>query len=157
MNAPHPYLFTYGTLRPGSRQIMSRVLTCHARHLGPATVAGSLFDLGEFPGAVPPLHEDDSIRGDLFYLNHPRVLLELLDNYEGCGERDAPPHLFRRELAPARLADGTSYMAWVYWYGGDVAHCTQIPGGDYLALLAREELAPAGIDPGVLINLDGAI
>ena len=45
-------LFVYGTLRDDPAHDMFHVLAANAELIGEATVAGRLYDLGEYPGLV---------------------------------------------------------------------------------------------------------
>jgi gamma-glutamylcyclotransferase (GGCT)/AIG2-like uncharacterized protein YtfP len=124
-----PLLFVYGTLRQQSPHPMARYLSEHARFLGLARVAGRLYDLGPYPGLLPPLSADDWVHGDLFQLDDVASTLAALDRYEG--DATPLPCLFQREQATVTLTDGETATAWVYWYRGDVADDRRIPSGDY--------------------------
>ena len=114
-----PLLFVYGTLMRGFA--LHRLLDDRARHLGNGTVAGRLFDLGSYPGAV----EDalGSIAGEVYAIEEP-ALWTVLDSAEG-------PQYHRGEVS-VRMDDGVERVAFIYWYHGPLRG-VPIPGGDYRA------------------------
>ncbi len=126
------YLFVYGSLRERAAHPMHRHLREHARPAGKASISGKLYDLGPYPAALP----DDSgcwrVVGELHRLVAPAELLDLLDEYEGCGPQDPQPQAYRREMRTVELAGGKRLQAWVYLYNHSVAKQRQIESGDYL-------------------------
>ncbi|GKT23745.1 gamma-glutamylcyclotransferase family protein [Acidovorax sp. SUPP3334] len=60
---PSRYVFVYGTLRRGGSNDITQ-LTPRAKFVGEATVCGSLYDLGAYPGVALHL-KDTSEAGDL--------------------------------------------------------------------------------------------
>lgn len=127
MASSPPFLATYGTLlraaggpeRLGVADQMAFVTECQFE--------GVLYDLGQFPGAVPG---DDVVKGELFRLRDPRVWT-VLDRYEGYDpEREEASLFVRRRLSLEKPADRT---AWVYWYNGDPTEHPPIPSGDWAA------------------------
>ena len=100
-------LFVYGTLRrtaSGGRHPLLR----SARLVGAATMAGRLFDLGRYPGAVRDPGDRRRIFGELYEIPDAAAgpTLRTLDEYEG-------PEFVRRR-AYVRLRDGTRRAAWTY-------------------------------------------
>jgi gamma-glutamylcyclotransferase (GGCT)/AIG2-like uncharacterized protein YtfP len=91
-----------------------------AQFLGPASISGSLVDLGGHPGARPD--RTGIIRGEIYRLESVE-LLTALDSAEG-------PE-FPRRLTPVRLEDGREVSAWVYWFKGSLDQGVPIPDGDY--------------------------
>lgn len=125
-------VFVYGTLRRGARHAMGRALALEAELLGDATVQGELYDLGEYPGAIPSRRPSDVVRGELLRPRNPDVALAALDAYEGCGASHDPPHDFERAVTDARLHDGRVLPAWIYWYRGSTGDARLVRSGDYL-------------------------
>jgi gamma-glutamylcyclotransferase (GGCT)/AIG2-like uncharacterized protein YtfP len=117
-------LFAYGTLRRGAP--MHGLLEGRTRWIGFASVAGSLVDLGAFPGLVAPQAAGDRVQGDLFAIAEAQceALLDALDRYEGAS--------FERV---ARTVDGPDgpVRAWLYVYRGHMDGHPVVTGGDYLA------------------------
>ena len=121
-------LFVYGTLRPSLAAGGPARLVHGLDLVGPATAAGVLFDLGDYPGVVAG---DGIVHGDLLRITDP-ARLEPLDAYEECG---GPDPLFRRERTLVRLPDGTTVEAWLYRYARPPLGVV-IAGGDYAAHIA---------------------
>jgi gamma-glutamylcyclotransferase (GGCT)/AIG2-like uncharacterized protein YtfP len=110
-------IVVYGLLRRGAR--MSNLLS-GAEYLGEVVLDGyRLFDLGDYPGAVPG---EGVITGELYELASPAVL-DLLDEAERV---DADPPLYRRVLVEAGGAP-----AWLYVYAGPVEISAWITSGDW--------------------------
>lgn len=130
------YLFVYGTLRKDAGNDMYRVLARHARFVGSATFQGKLFDLGNYPGAVPSDDPQDVVCGEVYALE-PSLrdgLLATLDEYEGCSPGGEPPSEFRREYVTVTCNDGRSASSWIYLYNLAGVN-SPIPSGDYVRYL----------------------
>jgi gamma-glutamylcyclotransferase (GGCT)/AIG2-like uncharacterized protein YtfP len=117
-------LFAYGTLRRGAP--MHGLLEGRTHWIGFASVAGSLVNLGAFPGLVPPKASGDRVQGDLFAIAEAQreALLDALDRYEGAS--------FERVEQTVDGPDGP-VRAWLYVYRGEVDGHPVVAGGDYLA------------------------
>ncbi|HEY5724891.1 MAG TPA: gamma-glutamylcyclotransferase family protein, partial [Methylomirabilota bacterium] len=85
-------------------------------------VAGRLFDLGAYPGAVRDAQ--GRIAGEVYEIVAPE-LWRVLDSAEG-------PQYHRREVI-VRSEDGREMAASIYWYIGPLDRGVPIPGGDYRA------------------------
>ena len=116
--------FFYGSLvRGGSNH---GLVESRARFVGEDAVAGTLHDLGEYPGAR--LGGDGLIRGEVFEALDPR-LIELLDDFEG-------PEYPRAEVTTA-----AGRRAWIYLSDDEGP---PVPGGDWRAhRAARDGNSPA--------------
>ena len=100
---------------------LHRMLEPVARFLGGGQVAGRLFDLGAFPGAVSDAH--GRIAGEVYEIGPPAPWTAL-DSAEG-------PQYHREEVS-VRMDDGAERVAFIYWYRGPLRGMP-IPGGDYRA------------------------
>jgi gamma-glutamylcyclotransferase (GGCT)/AIG2-like uncharacterized protein YtfP len=123
------YLFVYGTLRPDADHPMARFLAARSRPLGPATVAGRLYDLGRYPALT---EGGERVHGWLCELLDADATLPALDRYEGVAT-EGTAGLFERTRAPVTLATGEVVEAFVYFYRGPVSDQQRVPGGDWLA------------------------
>ena len=113
----HFHLFVYGTLRQRGR---AAELLRGCTHLGPARVAGSLYDIeGGFPALV--LAGGGLVHGEVWRCAFE--LLAMLDDYEHTSTG-----LFRR--AAVRAGD---HACWAYVAGPALAH-----------RLTTERLIPSG-------------
>lgn len=117
-------LFVYGTLRPALAVGRPRMLVGDLELVGAATVAGQLYDLGDYPGMV---EGEGVVHGDLLRVCDEQRLAAF-DAYEECGGPDA---LFRREAVTAVQADGTHAAAWAYFYARSLDGARVIRHGDY--------------------------
>jgi len=129
----NPLLFVYGTLTPGRAPDCVADLVARFRPVGPATVRGTLFDLGSYPGLT--LGGDGAVRGTLVEVpaGEGDALWRRLDAYEGFDPCFPAGSLFRRAGAVATLADGRTLPCQTYVYGQAADPSRAIPGGDWFA------------------------
>ena len=126
-----PCLFVYGTLHPDHAPEEVADLVRRFEGVGKGTVAGTLYDLGSYPGAVLDESSRRSIAGTVFRLPTGDDILPRLDAYEGF-EPEAPERsLFVRRLHPVRLADGRELPCWIYEYNGELHRAAIIESGAY--------------------------
>jgi gamma-glutamylcyclotransferase (GGCT)/AIG2-like uncharacterized protein YtfP len=105
-----------------------------------AKVAGNLFDLGDYPGALPASGNGKWVRGELFLLQHAENDLKHLDRVEDINPAVPERSEFVRVLAEVVLPDGTRESAWIYWLSAESPAGRQIASGDYSAWRARTEM-----------------
>jgi gamma-glutamylcyclotransferase (GGCT)/AIG2-like uncharacterized protein YtfP len=79
------YVFVYGTLRAGEINDINLAADRHAiarpRHLGLTTLAGRLFDFGNYPGMVAePAGVQSAVIGDVYEIDD--ALVPVLDEIE---------------------------------------------------------------------------
>jgi gamma-glutamylcyclotransferase (GGCT)/AIG2-like uncharacterized protein YtfP len=108
-------LFIYGTLHPDRAPAEIADAVRRLAPVGPATIRGTLLDLGDYPGVL--LNGDTEVCGNLFALPQPseRTWAEL-DAYEGFRADDAAGSLFVRRPTVATTADGDRIHCWTYVY-----------------------------------------
>jgi gamma-glutamylcyclotransferase (GGCT)/AIG2-like uncharacterized protein YtfP len=111
---PH-LLFVYGTLHPDRAPAeiasVARTLTL----VGPATIRGTLLDLGAYPGVL--LDSRHEVPGDVFALPEPAdATWQRLDAYEDFRAEYPAASLFVRRQTVATLADGSEAVCSVYVY-----------------------------------------
>lgn len=132
-NARVYQLFVYGSLRSGFRSTAYEYISRFFTFIGEAKVRGILYDLGEYPAAVPST-EDKFIIGELYSITNESEFswaIGQLDDYEGVTVEDDEEKLYYRDLAEVLINDSTT-SAWMYWYNGDVSGRPQIESGDVL-------------------------
>lgn len=123
-------VFFYGTLMtPFNRAGRLRVDE-HLIYTGRGTIAGALFDLGIYPAAVPA--SDARVWGEVYRMTHPTIVLQALDELEGCRADEPESSLYTRGLTPVALQDGRVVDAWAYFYNAPLGRAERIPSGDYL-------------------------
>lgn len=122
-----PSLFVYGTLRCGGKRhdILQRLGSVY---VGKGSVAGELFDLGEYPGAVKSDSSQARVIGEVYRLRNLNSVLRTLDEYEGVGDVTS---LYRREIAEVTLESGERLNAWIYWLKQRPPRGRRIESGDY--------------------------
>jgi gamma-glutamylcyclotransferase (GGCT)/AIG2-like uncharacterized protein YtfP len=121
-----PYIFVYGTLTRAHPRIHR--LLGSARPLGRASIAGTLYDLGQYPGVHRHRGRPSRVSGELYELSGPhlRGRLRALDRYEG--------EQFKRVRVRARLASGGQHLAWAYLLAdAPPQSARQVPSGAYRA------------------------
>ncbi|MFM2145984.1 MAG: hypothetical protein RL732_820 [Bacteroidota bacterium] len=126
-------LFVYGSLRKGFHHPAYQYISGHFDFIGPATVKGLLYDMGEFPAAIPAA-TDKQIIGEVYALKDPAEfgwVFAQLDDYEGVDPAEGETPSYRRDLVMAQCGD-TQQECWVYWYCGSVDGKPLIPSGDVL-------------------------
>jgi gamma-glutamylcyclotransferase (GGCT)/AIG2-like uncharacterized protein YtfP len=107
-------LFVYGTLMRGECR-HHYIERCKPTRIQPATVAGKLFDYGEYPGLVTGRAQGASrVRGELMEFPDIEAALALLDRVEGVRAISSAADEYRREIVEAALSDGTRVPAWAY-------------------------------------------
>ena len=118
------HIFVYGTLRKQMGHPLSHLLVRHGVFVGTGIFQGKLYDLGRYPGAVPSKNKTDLITGEVYRLQQPDKVLELLDEYEG-------PR-FKRSQATIFYGEDRPISAWIYLYARSVAGRRIISSGDYV-------------------------
>lgn len=125
-------LFVYGSLRRGFHHPAHRFINHHFSFISGAKVKGLLYDLGEYPGALPTL-ENHFITGELFKLKELcdfKMAIAQLDEYEGLNVCKSEP-LFIRAITPVYFEDQVT-TAWIYWYNNPIRQDQLIPSGNIL-------------------------
>jgi gamma-glutamylcyclotransferase (GGCT)/AIG2-like uncharacterized protein YtfP len=127
---PSQYLFVYGTLLRDSVPPAIAGLCRRLRRLGDATIAGALYDLGNYPALSLNCHKDssDTIKGELVCVFSPADWLRL-DTYEGCDNAQPDRSLYRRIRTTATLARGEKVECWVYVYNRALTNVPRIDQG----------------------------
>ena len=75
-------LFVYGTLRRGGERY-SLLERLGAAYVGKGSVAGELYDLGAYPGALKSRSKSARVVGEVYHLPDTTQALRSLDEYEG--------------------------------------------------------------------------
>lgn len=122
-------LFVYGTLmrESGGRWPDS----VEGEYCGRGEIGARLYDLGEYPGAVPSDSAGESVKGELYRLRDPQSVLEALDRYEEYFPSRPDRSLFLRTVVPVDVGGGVLKHAWVYLYNGPIDENRRISSGDY--------------------------
>lgn len=135
MNTTNHQLFVYGSLRQGFNHPAHQFISRYFNLVSPASIKGLLYDLGEYPAAMPTTG-DQFIKGELYAIKMADEFcyaIAQLDDYEGIVPEEGPA-LYRRELVTV-YTDGGTTDAWVYWYNGSVEDQPLVESGDVLEYL----------------------
>ena len=133
-------LFVYGSLRSGFHHPAYAYISDNFTLVGPAKIKGLLYDMGEYPAAIP-ISDESFIVGELYELKDNLDfywVIEQIDDYEGLNVEQGETALFKREEVEVYLSDRTT-TAWVYWYNSDVSGRPFIPSGDILDYIKMKQ------------------
>lgn len=133
------HLFVYGSLRSGFNHPAYQYISNFFSLAGPASVKGKLYDMGEFPAAIPDMGEH-YIVGELYTLVNTDEFgwaFGQLDDYEGIVTEMGEIPLYRRATTTV-FCNGYTVSAWVYWYNADVTGAPVIESGDVLQYLEEK-------------------
>lgn len=128
--AEHDLLFVYGTLRRSVAGGQHPLLT-RAGFVAEARWHGRLYQVGDYPGAVPDDASSASVAGELYRLADPDEDLAALDDYEECGPVYGVDAEYVRTVTRVALADGSVREAWIYLYNRPVDGLARIESGDF--------------------------
>lgn len=134
------FIFVYGSLRKGFQSSAYEYISRYFNFFGEATVKGKLFDLGEYPAAIPVL-DGAFIKGELYIVKNENEFswaIAQLDDYEGVFPEPPEQPLYRREIADTFINDAI-VPAWIYWYNGDVSGRQEIASGDMMQYLQQKK------------------
>ena len=130
--APY-FLFVYGSLRSGFHHPAYQYISEFFTLVGDAKTRGLLYDMGEYPAAVPTT-EDKFIIGELYKIKNEDEFgwaIGQLDDYEGVVIEEGETPLYRREKTTVFIHDHTQ-EAWIYWFNSDINNRPIIESGDLL-------------------------
>jgi gamma-glutamylcyclotransferase (GGCT)/AIG2-like uncharacterized protein YtfP len=131
---PDYQLFVYGSLRKGFEHAAYEYIRRYFDFVSDAKVHGILFNMGEYPAAVPS-DTGATIVGELYRIREIDELdwaLGQLDAYEGVNPAENEPILYRRDSTTVMLPDATTTAAWIYWFNGDTTGKPILPTGDIM-------------------------
>ena len=118
-------LFVYGTLKRESSRKRHPLLR-DARFVAVASMSGSLYDLGSYPGVLREKNNRGRVLGEVYEIPDPDAhhALRALDKYEGSE--------FVRKRAYVTLRDGKRRSAWAYVLRKPPPrHARQVDSGTY--------------------------
>jgi gamma-glutamylcyclotransferase (GGCT)/AIG2-like uncharacterized protein YtfP len=91
MEQSNGQVFVYGSLRSGFHHPAYAYISRYFTLVSEGKVKGSLYDMGEYPAAIPS-EKDQFIIGELYRINSPEEFewaIAQLDDYEGCIQKMA--------------------------------------------------------------------
>jgi gamma-glutamylcyclotransferase (GGCT)/AIG2-like uncharacterized protein YtfP len=133
-------LFVYGTLRRGF-SLHGLLKRTGVQFEGKGRIRARLFDLGEYPGAIPSQRPTDTVTGEIYRLSSPARQFVELDAIEEYDPRRPATSLFRRRLVEVDAGNGAKFKAWAYFLNKNQRKSKPIPHGNYA--LGRRKRASA--------------
>ncbi|MCJ7837635.1 MAG: gamma-glutamylcyclotransferase [Burkholderiales bacterium] len=112
---------------------MYQLLERHAHFAGEASYQGRLYRIDWYPGVIPSDDPKRRVKGEVYVLPQPELVLPQLDKYEECGPGFPAPTEYVREEKEVILNNGRKLIAWIYIYNRPVAGCEEIATGDFLS------------------------
>lgn len=96
-------------------------------------VNGKLFDVDNYPGAVPATSFQFKLTGQVLKIKSgcEKEILRLLDEYEDYNETDITGSLFRRKKTPVYSTGIQKEEAWIYLYNKSTSGLKEIVSGFY--------------------------
>jgi len=133
-------LFVYGSLRSGFQHAAYQYIARYFHLIGDAKVKGKLYDMGEYPVALPTT-EEKFIIGELYAITNGAEFsyaIGQLDDYEGIYAEAGETALYKREQVTV-FCNGQQSTAWIYWFNGSsVEGLPEIASGDVLLYLQQK-------------------
>lgn len=123
-------LFVYGTLMQDFSSEITQVLRSKSKFVAEGWISGKMYDLGSYPGLVYEAGSTDQVRGEIYQMNRPELLLPVLDYYEMMDPAQAAANEYKRSLLPI-LSQGQMQECWTYVYQQSVIGLPEITSGDY--------------------------
>ncbi len=124
-------LFVYGTLMRTTDGAIHPLLVGRAEFLGAGSIAGKLYRVLEYPGAIMTEDEHSRVFGEVYRLLDAESLLAKLDEYEECTPNFPAPHEYLRTQLPVSMTAGQILIAWVYLYNLATTQLQLISSSDY--------------------------
>lgn len=123
-------LFVYGTLMQEFKSEITSVLRNNSKFLGEGWITGQLFDIGSYPGLVYHPQSAQQVRGEIYKMHFPELLLPLLDQYEMINSDSPAENEYRRDLVPVK-SQGEVFNCWTYIFQLPPDPFPEINSGDY--------------------------
>ena len=141
MQEPVFQIFVYGSLRSGFHAPAFEYISRYFDLVSDARAKGYLYDMGEFPAALPT-EEEAYLVGELYRIKHEEEFnwaIEQLDAYEGIHadpEEGAIP--YRRDITTIYTPHGNT-SAWIFWFNESIGNQPIIASGDMLEYLRQKK------------------
>jgi gamma-glutamylcyclotransferase (GGCT)/AIG2-like uncharacterized protein YtfP len=123
-------VFFYGTLMSGFDRRRRAGIDPMLERVGHGRITAALFDLGIYPAAIPD--PDGVVWGEVYRALDIEKVLAGLDDIEGHSPAMPDASLYNRFEVPVTYDDGSTDVAWVYFYNAPLGRAERIASGDYL-------------------------
>jgi gamma-glutamylcyclotransferase (GGCT)/AIG2-like uncharacterized protein YtfP len=124
----------YGSLMSAFNTLSRLGIREQLELLGPCSIPGRLYDLGEYPALLPARQEQDTVRAELHAIKG-REVLEVLDAFEDYQPGNNTASLYIRQ---AVRPDAGGQTAWVYIYNKPVVESDFIACGCWMQHLRQK-------------------
>jgi gamma-glutamylcyclotransferase (GGCT)/AIG2-like uncharacterized protein YtfP len=131
MYSLHDHFFFYGTLIPEYAPEHLREVLAGFHLLGEGWVRGTLFDFGNYPGAVFDDSSSAKVFGRVYMGSSDDLLLAELDRYEGYDQLVPADGEYIRRRRGVTLAHGAVKECWMYDYNWSVEGFLIIANGKW--------------------------
>lgn len=122
----------YGSLMSPFFTLEQLGLKSRLELLGPCTLQGRLYDLGDYPGLLMPTGAGDIVEAELYRFSDSGVL-RVLDEFEDYDPGNESASLYLRKKF---LLESPRQEAWVYLYNQSVIESDYIAGGNWQQYVA---------------------
>jgi gamma-glutamylcyclotransferase (GGCT)/AIG2-like uncharacterized protein YtfP len=122
-------VFVYGTLKEG-RPLDREVFANTRLSVTPATIVGSIYNLGPYPAIK--LQGKGLVQGEVhqFTKDDIKDIISLMDRIEGYDPKRKEKHnLYNRRVVTAKTKDGEKMEAYVYEYSDKPKDALKIDDG----------------------------
>jgi gamma-glutamylcyclotransferase (GGCT)/AIG2-like uncharacterized protein YtfP len=124
-------LFIYGTLLPAFDNPMSKWLQRNSEPISEGYMAGLLYKVSDYPGAVYIHNGVTKVFGLILKMEDSKEVLTQLDIYENVNIENPQHGEYIRRLVMINGLDGLRRKCWVYLFNNDVINLEIIKSGDY--------------------------
>ncbi len=115
-------IFVYGLLQSKYDNDAAKMLRKHATLIGPASIPGAVFDLGDYPAAIFEKNMKGLVHGELYSIHGDfDELIKFLDEFEGLGPDEQKPLEYHRGWVRAQC-QGKNKPALCYLYQRAITH-----------------------------------
>jgi gamma-glutamylcyclotransferase (GGCT)/AIG2-like uncharacterized protein YtfP len=125
------HFFFYGTLIPEFAPDHLREILVGFHLVGEGSVPGTLYDFGDYPGAVVDEASSSKIFGRVYQAECDDLLLAELDRYEGYDQLSPEAGEYIRRHRNVTLANGDVLECWMYGYNWSTEGFLTIAGGQW--------------------------
>ena len=122
-------VFVYGTLKEG-RPLDRKAFADTRLSVTPATIVGSIFNLGPYPAIK--LKGKGVVQGEIHEFDKKDVkeIVKIMDRIEGYNPKGDEKHnLYNRRVVTAKTKDGEKLEAYVYEYSNELKESMKIEDG----------------------------
>ena len=123
------FLFVYGSLLDEDNEF-AIYLKDNSKFYSTGKVKGTLYDIGEYPGAILFPEGGEYIYGNILKIDTPEKVFKVIDDYEGYGGEQSWPNEFIRILTGIEV-EAEVIDCWIYVYNLPVNGLRYIKGGRY--------------------------